>query len=629
MEQVTITFQPMDVKLSVPKGSAISEAAVFAGTELELLCGGRGTCGKCRVQLQGRGGQLSQAEKDLLTADEIAAGWRLACQTRVEGDVTVFLPKKNADQLNKGALGLKGYGSRVDRSLNPLVKKVCVQIPKPDLINQKSSWDRLVLVLEKQGYQDLHPSDAGLSLLRQLEDLLSAADGQVTAVVAGKQVVAVEPGNTEEKCFGLALDIGTTTVAGALYDLRTGELKATASSANPQRVYGADVISRLDFARSDPQNTAILQEKVISVVNDIIVKCSQDSKLGPQQIYLVTVVGNTCMQHLFLGINPRNLAAAPFTAVVSHSLLLPASALRLKINPAGYILTLPNVKSYLGADTVGVILATGLHNSKKTQLAIDIGTNGEIVLSYRGRLLACTTAAGPAFEGASISCGMRAAEGAIDKVNITDKVILSVLGNGPPEGICGSGLIDAVAQMLRVGLIDSSGYLLNGDEARRVVGPELAEHLREVEGETHFILGYNHPGRPVYLSQADIRQVQLAKGAIAAGINLLLKELNLTKEDLDEILLAGAFGSYIDRNSARSIGLIPWVSLARIISVGNAAQVGAVEVLLNQDLRHESERIVKQVEYVELSGRGDFQEFFVEAMYFPNNGALNDLIRIK
>lgn len=629
MEQVTITFQPMDVKLSVPKGSAISEAAVFAGTELELLCGGRGTCGKCRVQLQGRGGQLSQAEKDLLTADEIAAGWRLACQTRVEGDVTVFLPKKNADQLNKGALGLKGYGSRVDRSLNPLVKKVCVQVPKPDLINQKSSWDRLVLVLEKQGYQDLHPSDAGLSLLRQLEDLLSAADGQVTAVVAGKQVVAVEPGNTGEKCFGLALDIGTTTVAGALYDLRTGELKATASSANPQRVYGADVISRLDFARSDPKNTAILQEKVISVVNDIIVKCSQDSKLGPQQIYLVTVVGNTCMQHLFLGINPRNLAAAPFTAVVSQSLLLPASALRLKINPAGYILTLPNVKSYLGADTAGVILATGLHNSKKTQLAIDIGTNGEIVLSYRGRLLACTTAAGPAFEGASISCGMRAAEGAIDKVNITDKVILSVLGNGPPEGICGSGLIDAVAQMLRVGLIDSSGYLLNGDEARRVVGPELAEHLREVEGETHFILGYNHLGRSVYLSQADIRQVQLAKGAIAAGINLLLKGLDLTKKDLDEILLAGAFGSYIDRNSARSIGLIPWVSLDRIISVGNAAQVGAVEVLLNQDLRHESERIVKRVEYVELSGRGDFQEFFVEAMYFPKNGALNDLIRIK
>ncbi len=418
----------------------------------------------------------------------------------------------------------------------------------------------------------------------------------------------------------MAFDIGTTTIAGSLIDLKKAEVLAVAAITNPQNAYGADVISRITHASESRENLQQLQDKVIEAANSIIKDLLKQTKVARDRIYEVTAVGNTTMSHLFMGVDPTYLAPAPFVPAYSRALEVEASALGLNINPAGRVIFLPNIAGYVGSDTVGVILATDMDKRTENCAAIDIGTNGELVLAANGRLMACSTAAGPAFEGAQIKHGMRAASGAIELVNYEDgEIKLSMIDDAPACGICGSGLIDSIAALVNAGLIESSGRFVNPEDNPEKVPEQFKDRLRKGTNGYEFVLVAaedSDTGEDIVLSQGDVRELQLAKGAIYAGLMILLKEAGISKDDLDQILLAGAFGNYVRKESALTIGLLPQLPPEKIIAVGNAAGDGARMALASKSVRDRAKALPEKVEHLELSTRMDFQDIFVDAMSF-------------
>ncbi|MBE3587851.1 MAG: DUF4445 domain-containing protein [Thermoanaerobacteraceae bacterium] len=605
MKGTTVTFLPDNITIHVPKGTSLLEAAREAGLLVEAHCGGKGNCGKCRVLVEGLISEdITSTERQALHGEEINAGWRLACQVKVEDTpLTVRIPAPNRPYLVKAALS-----GGVKPAVKPFVHKISSFLPPASLEEPSGSWERLQRNLAGSGYR-VKP---GMTALLALPDALRDNGGQVTAVIYGDYVIAVQRGDTTAEDYGLALDIGTTTVAGSLIDLRTGRELAVVADLNKQSRYGADVISRIDFAAASPGGLEKMTTLAREVVNGIIGDLCQKTGVKPDAIHAATVVGNTCMLHLFAGLNPRTLAVPPFVGTIHQSFVAGAEELGMDIAPWAPVMFLPVISGYVGADTVGAILATGVQESEKITLLIDIGTNGEIVLGSRDRLLACSAAAGPAFEGANISAGMRAAEGAIDRVAFSnDQVICSVIGGGKPRGICGSGLIDAVAGMLGVGLVDASGRLLERQEAAATVGPHLAARIRETQNGREFLLAGE-----IAITQQDIRQVQLAKGAIQAGIRILQKKLAIGDGDIEEVLLAGSFGNYINKTAAMRLGLIPPIPLERVKCVGNAAHQGAKMVLLNEEVVEKAGAVSRLVEYVELSACIDFAAEFTQAMDF-------------
>jgi uncharacterized 2Fe-2S/4Fe-4S cluster protein (DUF4445 family) len=388
---------------------------------------------------------------------------------------------------------------------------------------------------------------------------------------------------------------------------------------NPQTRYGDDVVSRIQFSTQDERGLQILQGEIVAALNKIIGDTTRAAGVLPENIYGMTVVGNTTMHHLFLGISPAALARSPYVPAATASLCLSAAELGIAIHPEAHVWVLPNIAGWVGADTVGVILATDLPNHEEIALAIDIGTNGEMALGSRKRLIACSTAAGPAFEGAHLSCGMRAADGAIDAVSIDGDVHWHAIGEGAPRGICGSGLVDLIAEMLRSGVIDSTGMMVASDALRTQGQAGLAERVTQEGRQREFSLvgpAEGAGGYPIRVTQRDVRELQLAKGAIRAGIEILMKELGIGPEDVRRVYLAGAFGNYIRPASALAIGLIPRFPNAETIPVGNAAGSGARMALLSTSARERASRIPTQVEYLELSGRPDFQEEFAAALLF-------------
>ncbi|KJS02516.1 MAG: hypothetical protein VR68_02665 [Peptococcaceae bacterium BRH_c4a] len=604
MNETFLTFIPENITVKVPAGGTVLEAAREAGLPVEAHCGGRGTCGKCRVRVHNSTQKLTSAERQAMSREEASDGWRLACQVLPDGDpLTVEVPGQNRPRLVKA--GLTGA---VCRASDPPVKKVSVQMSPPDLENPRGNWDLLQESLAGKGVK----ATPSLDVLRVLPEMLKDRRGPITAVICGHLMIALEEGDNVDELYGLALDIGTTTVAGSIVDLRTGRELAAAADLNRQNQYGADIISRIDYSVSSPSGLGNLNSMIRNVVNGIIKKLARQAGTRPESIYAAAVVGNTCMLHLFAGISPAGLSAPPFSGSVHSSYAADAVEIGIDISPRAPVLFLPVISGYVGADTVGVILATGMHLSKKITLAIDIGTNGEIVLGSRNRLLACAAAAGPAFEGANISAGMRAAEGAIDRVVLDgDEVVCSVIGNGKAKGICGSGLIDAVAAMLEAGLVDPGGRLLEADEAVSVAGPRLASRIRQTEKGREFMLSGG-----VAITQKDIRQVQLAKGAICAGIRILQGKLGIGDSDIEAVLLAGSFGSYIGKDAALRLGIIPAVPPDRVRHVGNAAHQGAKMVLLDREVMEQAGSVRQMVEYVELSTSEYFSEEFTEAMFF-------------
>ncbi len=602
MEQYRVKFLPDSAEAWVPAGSTLLEAAAAAHVAIDAPCGDRGICGKCKVRVESPGPALEPPtlpERTLIQQGELARGWRLACQARIAGDVTVAVPER---ALQPAMVPLSQIEPR------PTVRKLHLRLPEPTLEDPASDATRL----RRAVAGEMPDPPLELPWLRRLPELLPSASYQVTAVAVGDRLVALEPGDTTSRCYGLAVDLGTTSVVAILVDLRSGQTLGVESRLNGQANFGADVISRINHATTHPGGLQELQSAAVVTINSALGALLDRTGIEREQVYEAVVVGNTCMNHLLLGINPASLAAAPYQPVVADPVSCRAEELGLAMNPQGRVYTLPNVAGFVGSDTVAVILATAMHRSDRIRLAIDLGTNGEIVLGNRDRLLTCSTAAGPAFEGARISSGMRATEGAIERVWIDEgQVKVQVIGKTAAIGICGSGLLDAVAQMRGAGVLNEGGRLISPEKADSTVASGLLQRLVQNDGPAGFALA-RRGRRPVVLTQQDVRELQLAKGAIRAGISILLKEYGIGEEDITEILLAGAFGSFVNPASARAIGLVPPLPIERITAVGNAAGQGAVMALLSTDLREQASQIARSAEHVELSARPDFMEQFVE-----------------
>jgi uncharacterized 2Fe-2S/4Fe-4S cluster protein (DUF4445 family) len=578
---------------------------------IDSTCGGLGTCGKCKVRLLKGGSSVTVADRKVFDEDELADGWRLSCRASTYEDTVCEVPRL----MGNPKAALMGFGRHV--ILDPNAHKVVLQLEPPSLEDQRSDFQRVKDALDKAGFE----VEASLAVMRQLPKLLRESKWQVTAVVVGQELVAVEPGDTSQRLYGLAFDIGTTTVVGTLINLRNGAPAGVKSSLNGQVVHGADVISRISHGMMNDEGYAQLHEKIILTLNGLIESLLREAEVRPEEVYEAVMVGNATMIHLLLGLDPEAIGVTPFIPVAEHLMRVHAGEIGLKILPQAQIHLLPHLGAYVGADLVGGLLATGLAQNEGVRLLVDVGTNGEIILGSQARTVATAAPAGPAFEGAQIKDGMRASDGAIEAVEIShDTIRLQVIGDVPAIGLCGSGLLDAVAQLRLIGLLDPSGRFVDEETAAALVAPQIAGRLTTIDGLRVFVLAWSDEsghGKTVVLSQRDIRELQFAKAAIASGIDVVMRELGVMAHDLVEIYLAGSFGSYINPQSARIIGLVPPVSVEKIKAVGNSAGEGAKIALLSFREREVARTLPQFVEYYELSGRADFNDSFISVLQFP------------
>jgi uncharacterized 2Fe-2S/4Fe-4S cluster protein (DUF4445 family) len=615
---VKVVFLPSGLRGPVTAGMRLDQAARQLGADVQSLCGGQGKCGKCRVRIASpteAGVPLSPpsaAETGALSADELAAGWRLACQTEVCGDVTVDIPaeSRTARQVIRKAPGIKAIAP------NPAVRRIQVRVSAPDANPPAADWDRLKAAMTFSG-QAISPAP-DIAVLKTLPAILRQSSGDVTMAVHadGRCIGILEPPDTP--LAGVALDVGTTSLAAYLCDLASGQVLATASAINPQVVFGEDVISRIAHATAGPEATEQLHRSIIDAVNDLIATLYDQSGISPEAMVDMVCVGNPCMHHLFLGLDPSGLGLAPFVPVVSQSVSTLARDLGLRMAGGAGVHWLPLVSGFVGADTIGALLAAADEWLDKTVLIVDVGTNGEIVLAHESRLRCASCATGPALEGATLRHGMRAAAGAIERVWIepdTLTVHCRVIGDPSgrrvrPVGICGSGIIDAVAAMLKAGIVGPNGRLNRHRKTPRMLaqGNRLAFVLVPAEESA--------TGRPIVIDQEDIRAVQMAKGAIHAAGRLLMDAAGV--KSVDRILLCGAFGSVIDPVAATTIGLVPDIAPERILAMGNAAGDGARLALLDRSRRVAAARLALRLKYLELTLHPRFQREFAMAMFFPH-----------
>ncbi|HBY98710.1 MAG TPA: ferredoxin [Chloroflexi bacterium] len=605
-------FQPTGELGEFESDTSVLDAAQVLGVNIRSDCGGKGTCGKCRVVLVDGGGGLegpTQIERKIL-GGKLDSGYRLACQTLLTAPLELSVPEES--RIEK-AIALIGAEVR-PVELDPMVKKYHLEIEAPTLAEPLGDVERLLATLE-QTY-GLKGVTVAYPVLRQLPRILRDAAWDVTVTVWdwGKPVIiAVAPGYSDE-IYGIAVDIGTTTLVGYLLDLTTGQVVATESMLNPQVAFGGDILSRISYAIEKEHGRRQLCDAVRQGLNQIVQQACAKAEVGTEQVAEMTVVGNTAMHHLFLDIETEFVAKTPFPPAIHGHCDLKAQDLQLILNPATNVHVLPIEAGFVGADHVAAVIATELYDEEAVTLLIDIGTNGELVLgNSEYGLLACSVAAGPAFEGACIKFGMRAAAGAIERVRIdpfTFEVECQVIGGVPPRGICGSGIIDAVMQMSRTGVVLPDGRFNAGIPSAR---------MRRAEKGYEFVLewGANSGfGQDLVISQQDVREIQLAKGAFHAGIHVLKQHLGV--EQIEKVLLAGAFGSYIDPESAMGIGLFPECDLGSVAAVGNAAGHGACIALLSRRERAKAIKIARQIRYVELTADPNFHKYFIEGTLFPD-----------
>jgi uncharacterized 2Fe-2S/4Fe-4S cluster protein (DUF4445 family) len=607
MADFTVTFRPGNRSVVVREHVTALEAATAAGIPLQTPCGGQGRCGKCLVRVGGALEGPTAVEQRVLTEEQLAEGWRLACQARIAGDAEVTVPESSL--LAEHRIMVEGAEREIE--VRPNVAKIALQLPHPSAEDPQADLTR---VLDALGGK-VRPPDR-LAPLQSLPAVLRDSQFHVTAVAADGVLLAVEPGDTSENTYGLAVDVGTTTVVAYLCHLPSGKCVTIASDLNSQAQYGDDIISRIQVANSAGDGLAALSRAVVTVINDLVERTCREAGISEDAIYELTVVGNTCMGHLFLGVPPAGLGSLPFVQAFRSGRIVRAADLDIRVHPEALVYLVPNIGGFVGADTVGVILAGELDRSDCLRVAVDIGTNGEIVVARDGALHAASTAAGPAFEGARISQGMRAALGAIDRVQINDDVICHVIGEVAPRGLCGSGLVDAVAEVVRLGIVTETGRMLSRQEVSGL--PEkVAGRLVGNGADVRFVLVWPDEasgGEGIALTGRDVRETQLAKAALYGGMELLLEELDARPDDIEELLLAGAFGNYIGRESAVGIGLIPALPADRIRSIGNAAGVGARLVLCSTEERRRAEEIARRVQHVDLSERKGFYDRFADAM---------------
>ena len=600
---------PREVR--VPPGVTVFEAASWNGIAIDSTCGGHGTCKKCKIQVTDGSVPVSRLDTRAFTGDQLKQGWRLACIAPATGDLGITVPPLTT----RPKAATVGVGRQV--ILRPAVRKRYVELDEPNLGDQRPDVDR---VLDAIDDLQLTPE---LHALRALPGVLRSADYKVTAVVVDETLIDVEPGDTTARQWALAFDLGTTTVVATLIDTGTGTPAAVASMLNKQQPFGADVITRISATMLDPEALPRLRDLAQQTLAELTREVCEEAGVDPREVYEVALAGNATMTALVLGIDPEALGVAPFVMTVATLPQLLATDLGLEVHPRARAVVFPSLGAYVGGDIVAGMLATGMDRDKRIRLFIDVGTNCEIVLSDGDTILATAAPAGPAFEGGAIRCGMRAADGAIEVVKLVDAadgVQLQVIGDAEPQGLCGSGLVDAVAELVRLGLLDSSGRFVPEEDAKEIV-PGLADRLTSVGKERVFVLHRPTPGAApedsVYLSQRDVRELQFAKAAISTGWTLLLEQLGIEPRDVQQVLLAGSFGSYLSPAAAVRIGLVPELPVLRIVSAGNVAGEGAKMSLLSVQERAGATALLEEVSYVELSDRSDFNDRFVDLLAFP------------
>ena len=612
-------------RIRVGRGASVLDAARAAGVDMDATCGARGRCRSCRCKvLSGDVSPATMQDTLQLGHEEVRERFRLGCQTRPATDCEVMaLPPKSeaGHQILTGGhvAGTKpldgraadGAGFAIDSGVT---KHVVAATPPREEHRQTSD---LAQVLEAM--DSTVDRRVPLAAMRRIPGELRKQRGELTVTTFNGRIVDVEAGDTTEHAYGMAFDIGTTSIVGTLLHLETGEELAAVGSVNPQTVYGGDLMSRIAYAQFDEKKLVALRARVLNAINGFIREACATAGVSREHVYKIVVVGNTCMHHIFLGVDVTFVGLAPYAPAVSDGIVVPASELPLKTAPNAQVCLLPIVAGFVGADTMACVLATRIYESDELRALVDIGTNGEVVMGSKERLMACSAPAGPALEGAQIRHGMRGAMGAVEAVRIDDDVYCSVIGSARAIGICGSGLIDACAKMTGAGVIDGMGRL--GPPGRERLPPALAARLRTADSGVEFVLVWDADAGKngdVTLTQGDIRQLQLAKSAIWSGIVLLQRVMGIDDADLAELMLCGGFGNYINTESAVTIRLLPDIGLDRITYVGNAAHLGAQMALLSERERTRAEELAQSIEHVALAARPDFQDIFIDGMSFES-----------
>jgi uncharacterized 2Fe-2S/4Fe-4S cluster protein (DUF4445 family) len=610
-----IHFQPLGNKVESKQGKTVLDLAREAGVSIESICNSLGKCGKCVVLVRPGSSNLSppsSSELKIFTEKELKAGKRLACQARIltVSNIVVEIPEES----RRGHHRLLASGIEPKIRLEPAVCKVVLKLPPATLRDLRADDDRLLEILRKKArVKAVLSPGIHKELPRALRD-----EGWTTTVTLfrNEEIIKAEPGDTSKSLYGIAVDVGTTKVVAYLIDLNTGELVSTESMPNPQIPFGEDLMSRISYAMKDKNGGAQLQKVIVGGVNQLVAKLCKSSGIDTDEILETMIVGNTAMHHFFFGIPAEHVAAAPYAPAVRSSLSMNPGHIGLDTYPFGRVSSLPNIAGFVGADAVADLVSSGLYKDKDIGMMIDIGTNTEIIAGNKERLVSCSCASGPAFEGAHIKFGMRASTGAIERIWIdpmTKDVSVRTIDDARAIGICGSGIVDAVSEMFKAGILDASGKISN------LAG--LPGIRRSENGLLEFVLVKGKEtatGQDITIAQHDIQEIQLAKAAIFTGVSILMKKLKVRSSSLRRVYAAGAFGTYVDAASAISIGMYPDVPVERIKFIGNAAGSGARMCLKSTKMRDLADILSKEVEYVELASEKTFQNEFAMAMFLPH-----------
>ncbi len=615
-KQYRIEFMPANKAGHFSEGITVRDAALELGIIIESDCAGIGSCTKCKVEIKEGANSPTRIEEQLLNSRELTKGVRLACQSSVTMDSLCLIRSNPIADGEK----IMTDGLQAQVSLNPDIQKIMLQVAPAKLGEKYFDFEKIVEALKHLGYEI---AGYNFQTLKDIPVALRRENYCVTAVIDQERLLAVEPGDTTQILFGVVIDIGTTTVAAKLVNVATGDVVAVNSAANPQAAHGADVVSRLHYIIQHPGGLKRLNSLIIKLINGLIINLADEVGIETSEIYKIVLAGNTVMQHIALNIDPRHLAQKPYTATFQGPARVDAKSLGISINSSGVAYAIPNLACFVGGDITSVLTILDLDKQRHYQLAIDMGTNGEIVLGSRDRLLCCSSPAGPAWEGACITWGMRATYGAIERVEIKNgEVSFRTIGGEPPVGICGSGLIDIVCGFLRAGGIDKSGRILNlaqlTNEYKNGLGDLIIDKVKE--GNKLRITGIGGESESaITVSQNDIREIQLAKAAIAAGVKLLLEELEISPDEISSVYLAGAFGNHILAKDVLELGLIPQIAPEKIKFIGNAALSGAEAILKSREARIRAEQISQKIEHMEMADHPRFQDYFVDEMHFSTN----------
>jgi uncharacterized 2Fe-2S/4Fe-4S cluster protein (DUF4445 family) len=612
-----VTFQPTGAVVEAKRGETLLALARNAGIAIASICGGDGICGRCRLIVER--GEVRAPPTALLTREEIQAGYVLACQAEPVGDVEVRVPPEAlaAAPLDQAAARFRALHPVVEEGPSfrhhPLVQKVYLELPPPTLQDNLADQERLFRELRRQLSAPI--LQMGLKVLQPLPRLLRRSGWKVTLTVGQRggttEVIQIEPGDRSAHNYGIAVDVGTSTVVAHLVDLVTSQTVDGEACYNSQAAFGAEVTRRILYAeREGPE---ALRQAIVEDINGLVAALVSRNGVELRDVTAVFCAGNTAMIHFLLGLDPSHVRKSPYVPAASEPSPVRAAEVGIKINPRGLLYTMPGIGGWVGGDITAGILATGLHRAKELTMLIDIGTNGEIVLGNKDWMIACSTSAGPAFEGSGVSCGMKAGPGAIERVEISSdgRVRVRTIGNGKPKGVCGSGLVDAAAELCRVGWVDRAGQLL----------PGASPHVREQNGLAEFVLvpaAHTATGKDIVITQRDIENLLRAKAAIYAGARILAASMGLSLADVERIFVAGGFGNYLDLKKAVHLGLIPDLPLDRIRFVGNTSLLGAKLALLSTEALAEAREIARRVTYFDLIAHPHYYEEFLAAKFIPH-----------